>query len=199
MSPTGDRFHQYESQESMVFLNFLEQFDKKKNFIGIASSLQNFVLHPGGTDLYDIECNADGGQLTFEIQISNNFRRYGDLRLDYVSVYRPYSRFISLSEFQTAEENNFITITKWGKIVEPKAKFLICEFRNGKPMRAIYNLRLINERLDYWKKEGKFKTNRKYGEPWGSAFIVIPENDKQLQQTKPKTLNDILSEANHKN
>lgn len=193
---TRQRFGHYSSREPEVFRRFLASFEQKPEFQGIEEALGNFETHPESTEDYDIRCNTPQGYITFEIQESENFSRYGDLRVDYVSAFTP-------STYRTSDTQKFkndlivgeVTVDKWGKAVEPKAQFLVCEFHNGQTQWQIYNLHKLSYSIEQLESIGKLKINQKQGEPWGSAFLAVKENDSVLNATKPACLQDILTVA----
>ena len=193
---TTRRFQQYSSREEAVFNRFLDYYANQPGWEVIREHLNNYVVHPEGTEDYDIRCTTEYGYITFDIQESEDFEKYGDLRIDYVSAFRPPSfRARSFEDFERALANDRITVDKWGKVVEPKADFLLVEFHNGPTHWGVYNLALLHQSLARLRNVGVFRTNRKFGESWGSAFLAVPENHQILQRTKPKTLADLLKEA----
>ena len=196
MTLTGQRFDEYASRETEVFAHFLDNFDQKPGFKGIKEALNRYEPHPGGIEDYDIRCETERGYITFDIQESENFSTYGDLRIDYVSSFRPVSRrFYNISQFKQALDSQRVTVDTWGKVVDPKAEFLVVEFHNGKTQWQIYNLRELHKLLPELETIGQFRTNIKYGEGWGSAFLAVRETHPTLQGVKPPTLEDILSRA----
>ena len=88
---TIERFDRYSSKEKAVFNRFLDDYANQPDWEEVKENLSNYVMHPGGTDDYDIRCTTEHGYITFEIQVSENFERYGDLRIDYVSAFQPPS------------------------------------------------------------------------------------------------------------
>ena len=193
---TGERFDKYSSQEEAVFNRFLDYYADQPGWEEVKEHLSDFELHPNGTEDYDIRCTTEHGYITFDIQESQDFKRYGDLRIDYVSAFRPPSfRASSLKDFERALEDRRVIVDKWGKVYEPKADFLIVEFHNGDTQWGIYNLAQLHQSLPDLRNIGQFKTNRKYGESWGSAFLAVSENHQLVQSTRPKTLADLLKQA----
>lgn len=190
------RFQHYPSREEAVFNRFLDYYANQPGWEAIREHLNNYVVHPDGTEDYDIRCDTEYGYITFDIQESENFQRYGDLRIDYVSIFRPRSFYArNLEDFERALEYRKVIVEKWGKVVTPKADFLLVEFHNGLIQWQVYNLVQLHQSLPELRNIGKFKINRKFGESWGSAFLAVPENHQILQSTKPKTLGDLLKEA----
>lgn len=179
-----------------MFSRFLESFDRKQGFEGIKNALGKYVAHPGSTEDYDIRCETERGFITFDIQESQDFRRYGDVRVGYVSSFRPVSRrFQSLSQFRQAVDTGQVTVEKWGKVLAPRAEYLVIEFRNGQTFWQIYDLWQLNEAVKELEKVGKFKTNHKRGEDWGSAFLAVPAGNPLLQGARPGNLGEILAQA----
>ena len=148
------------------------------------------------TEDYDIRCTTEYGYITFDIQESQDFRKYGDLRIDYVSAFQPPSfRTRSLKDFEQALSDSRVTVNKWGKVVDPKADFLLVEFRNGTPRWRVYDLPQLHQSLPELQSVGQFRTNRKFGESWGSAFLAVPESHQIVQNTRPNKLSDLLKQA----
>ena len=190
------RFDQYSSREEAVFNRFLDYYANQPDWEEIKEHLSNYVVHPDGTEDYDIRCTTEHGYITFDIQESHDFRRYGDLRIDYVSAFRPPSFSArSLTDFERALADRRVIVDKWGKVVDPKADFLLVEFHNGNTHWGIYNLAQLHQSLAELRNVGLFRTNRKYGESWGSAFLAVPESHQILQRARPKTLADLLKQA----
>ena len=193
---TSDRFDQYSSREEAVFNRFLNDYANQPGWEGVKEHLSNYEPHPDGTEDYDIRCTTGQGDVTFEIQESESFEKYGDLRIDYVSIFRPPSFWTrSLQDFESAVEAGSVSVEKWGKVVDPKADFLLVEFHNGNPFWRVYNLTQLHQSLAVLQDAGQFRINRKYGESWGSAFLAVPESHQILQRARPKTLADLLKEA----
>ena len=193
---TSDRFDQYSSQEEPVFNRFLDYYANQPGWGEVKEHLGNYVVHPDGTEDYDIRCTTEHGYITFDIQVSEDFEKYGDLRIDYVSIFQPPSfRTSSLKDFKSAVADGTVIVNKWGKVVDPKAHFLLVEFHNGNPRWRVYNLAQLHRSLAALEDVGLFRTNRKSGESWGSAFLAVPENHQILQRTRPKTLADLLKQA----
>ena len=196
MTGTGRRFDQYSQREPAVFSRFLDSFDRKRGFNGIKEALGEFMHHPDGIKEYDIRCETERGCLTFDIQESRDFSKYGDVRIDYVSSFTPASyRTQSLSQFRLDMDARRVTVEKWGKVVAPRAEFLVFEFPGAQTFWQIYNLRQLNSMVRQLEKIGQFRTNKKYGEEWGSAFLAVKERHQILQDAKPRNLEDILSRA----
>lgn len=192
---TTGRFDHYSSREEVVFNQFLDYYANQQGWEDIKGHLSNYVMHPDGTEDYDVRCATEYGYITFDIQESGDFKKYGDLRIDYVSVFRPRSfRTRSLQDFESALADGTVIVDKWGKVVHPKADFLLVEFHNGIQWR-VYNLAQLHQSLAQIRTVGQFRTNHKYGESWGSAFLAVRESHKILQNTKPKTLADLLKQA----
>ena len=193
---TTERFDQYSSQEERVFNQFLDYYENQSGWEDAKEHLSNYVLHPDGTEDYDIRCATEQGYITFDIQVSADFSRYGDLRIDYVSAFRPASFYArNLEDFEKGLENRRVTVDKWGKVVNPKADFLIVEFHNGQTQWGVYNLIHLHQSLVELRNVGFFRTNHKWGEDWGSAFLAVSEKHQIVQNAKPKTLTDLLKEA----
>ena len=191
---TEQRFNQFPAREAQVFESFLDAFDRMASFQGIKYALQDYEPHPGGVEDYDIRVAASSGPITFEIQESQDFSSYGDLRLDYVSAFTPMDyRCNSLQAFKADEQAGRVTVQKWGKVINPEADFLVVEFQNGQPQWQIYHLLTINELLPELESIGQFRTNFKFREAWGSAFLAVPETHPTLQRAKPQTLTEILT------
>ena len=190
------RFDQYSSQEEAVFNRFLDDYANQPGWGEVKEHLSNYVMHPDGTEDYDIRCTTEHGYITFDIQESENFEKYGDLRIDYVSIFKPPSfRTGSLKDFESAVADGRVIVNKWGKVVDPKADFLLVEFHNGDPLWRVYNLAQLHQSLEALQEAGEFKTNHKIGESWGSAFLAVPESHHIVQSTRPKTLADLLKQA----
>lgn len=193
---TTERFDRYSEKEGPVFNRFLDHYANQPGWKDIKEHLSSYELHPGGIEDYDIRCTTQYGSITFDIQVSRNFKRYGDLRIDYVSIFRPPSfRTSNLEDFKSEVEAHRVTVEKWGKVVDPKADFLLVEFRNGATQWRVYNLMQLHQSLPELEKVGKFRTNHKCGEDWGSAFLAVHESHQILQSTRPKTLADLLKQA----
>ena len=193
---TGRRFEQFPPNEPAVFRRFLENFANRPGWEGIQEHLGNFVPHPDDTDDFDIRCDTPRGYITIEIQESQDFSAWGDLRLDYVSSFRPQTyRTYSLLDFERDVTSGRVRVEKWGKVVEPKADFLVVEFRNGDTFWEIYDLAELHRLLPEFQEIGQFRTNHKMGESWGSAFLAVSEDDPVLQGAKPSTLEDVLTRA----
>ena len=195
---TIERFDQYSSREKAVFNRFLDDYANQPGWGEVKEHLSNYVMHPDGTEDYDIRCTTEHGYITFDIQESENFEKYGDLRIDYVSAFQPPSFSArSLKDFESAVADGRVIVNKWGKVVDPKADFLLVEFHNGDPLWRVYNLAQLHQSLAELRKRnvGQFRTNHKRGESWGSAFLAVPENDQILQSTRPKSLADLLKQA----
>ena len=196
MTSTGQRFDQYSPREPEVFERFLDSFDKKPGWEGIKETLAIYVPHPDGIEDYDIRCETERGYITFDIQESQDFSKYGDVRIDYVSAFRPVGyRTRSLAQFKRDLAAQKVAVEIWGKVVDPKADFLVYEFSNGETWWQIYDLRALNKALPELERIGQFLTNIKYGESWGSAFLAVPEKHEILQGAKPARLEDILRRA----
>lgn len=190
------RFHQYSSQEEAVFKRFLDHYANQPDWEDIKEHLSNYVMHPDETEDYDIRCTTEHGDITFDIQESQDFMKYGDLRIDYVSVFRPRSFHTrSLQDFESALEDDKVTVEKWGKVVDPKADFLLVEFHNGNTCWRVYSLTQLHQSLAELRNVGQFRTNRKRNENWGSAFLAVPESHQILQRASPKNLADLLKQA----
>ena len=193
---TIQRFHQYSSQEEAVFDRFLDYYANQPSWEEVKEHLSNYVVHPDGTEDYDIRCTTKHGYITFDIQESQDFKKYGDLRIDYVSAFQPPSfSASSLEGFESALADDRVSVDKWGKVVDPKADFLLVEFHNGNTHWGIYNLAQLHQSLASLRKVGQFRTNRKSGESWGSAFLAVRESHQIVQSTRPKTLTDLLKQA----
>ena len=193
---TQGRFAKYPAREVAVFKRFLDIYDLRPGFRGAKSALGNYRPHPEGLEDYDIQVVTDRGILRIEIQESKAFSKYGDLRLDYVSDFRPAGyRSSNLSEFIEATEQAEVRVEKWGKLVEPKADFLIVEFQNGHLDCQIYSLPILAQLRLQLERAGQFRTNHKQGESWGSAFLAVKETHPVLQKAKPAVLVDILTQA----
>ena len=80
------RFDEYSSQEVAVFNRFLDDYANQPDWEGVKEHLSNYEPHPDETEDYDIRCATEHGYITFEIQVSEDFVKYGDLRIDYVSI-----------------------------------------------------------------------------------------------------------------
>ena len=190
------RFQEYSSQEEAVFNRFLDYYANQPDWEDIEKHLSNYVAHPYGTEDYDIRCTTKYGYITFDIQESHDFKKYGDLRIDYVSAFQPPSFCAgSLNDFESALADGRVTVDKWGKVVDPKADFLLVEFHNGDTHWGLYNLTQLHQSLAELRNIGLFRTNRKFGESWGSAFLAVPESHQILQSASPKTLTDLLKQA----
>ena len=138
---TIERFDQYSSQEEAVFNRFLDDYANQPDWEEVKEHLSNYVMHPDGTEDYDIRCTTEHGYITFDIQESENFEKYGDLRIDYVSAFQPPSfRTSSLKDFESAVADGRVIVNKWGKVVDPKADFLLVEFHNGDPHSGFISL-----------------------------------------------------------
>ena len=188
------RFDQYPVREVQVFNKFLDIFDQRPGFRGIKAALGNYEAHPEGIEEYDIRVVTDSGGIRIEIQESQQFSRYGDLRLDYVSSFIPVSyRCSNLQRFKEDMAAGIVTVEKWGKVIEPKADFLVVEFQNGQLDWQIYHLPTLNQLLPELENAGDFRTNHKRGEAWGSAFLAVRETHPVLQRAKPTTLAEIVA------
>lgn len=196
MTSTGARFDRYSQREPQVFRRFLDNFDQMPEFERIKEALGRFEHHPDDIEDYDIRSETEGGYITFDTQESNNFKKYWDLRLDYVSSFVPVGyRTANLQRFKNDVAAGAVTVEKWGKVVEPKADFLVVEFQNGYLDWQIYHLPTLHRLLPQLETAGDFHTNHKRGEPWGSAFLAVKERNPLLQSAKPKNLDEILSRA----
>ena len=196
MTNTGRRFDHYSRREPEVFERFLNSFDQKPEFNGIKEALSKFQHHPDGIEDYDIRSEAERGDITFDTQESNNFARYGDVRIDYVSAYRPASyKTQSLAQFNRDKNSGIVQVDVWGKVVDPKAEFLVFEFPGARTFWQIYDLKALHNSLKELELTGKFRANQKFRESWGSAFLAVPETSQILQDAKPRNLEDILSRA----
>ena len=193
---TTQRFHKYPQREPRVFQRFLDAFEMQTAFKGIRYALSRYEHHPNGIQDYDIRVVVNQGVLTFDTQESTSFSRYGDLRIDYISAYEPADyRPRNLSELKNALAAGKIIVKRWGKVIRPAADYLIVEFRNGKTQWQVYDLNELHRMLPQLEKTGRFRTNRKQGESWGSAFLAVPEKHPILQAAKPKDLSAILAQA----
>lgn len=193
---TIQRFQQYSSQEEAVFNRFLDYYANQPEWEKVKEYLSNYVVHPDRTEDYDIRCTTEHGYITFDIQESQDFEKYGDLRIDYVSAFQPQSFSVrSLKDFENALADGRVIVNKWGKVVDPKADFLLIEFHNGDTRWRIYNLSQLHQSLPELRNIGQFRANRKTGESWGSAFLAVPESHQIVQSTRPKTLADLLKQA----
>lgn len=193
---TIERFDQYSSQEEEVFNRFLDDYANQPGWGEVKEHLSNYEVHPNGTEDYDIRCTTEHGYITFDIQVSENFKKYGDLRIDYVSIFQPLSfRTRSLKDFESAVADGSVIVNKWGKVIDPKADFLLVEFHNGNPLWRVYNLAQLHQSLAALQDVGQFRTNHKKGESWGSAFLAVRESHQILQSTSPKTLAGLLKQA----
>jgi len=192
---TGERFGKYSSQEEEVFNRFLDYYANQPGWKEVKEHLSNYVMHPDGTEDYDIRCTTEQGYITFDIQVSQDFKKYRDLRIDYVSAFRPPAfRTSSLEDFKSASKDGKVIVDKWGKVIDPKADFLLVEFHNGNTFWRVYNLKQLHHSLEGLRNIGKFKTNHKYGESWGSAFLAVRESHQIIQSTRPNTLADLLKQ-----
>ena len=190
------RFQHYSSREEAVFNRFLDYYANQPGWEAVREHLNNYVVHPDRTEDYDIRCTTEYGYITFDIQESENFQRYRDLRIDYISIFRPKSFYArSLEEFERALEYRKVTVEKWGKVITPKADFLVVEFHNGLTQWQVYNLVQLHQSLPDLRNIGAFKINKKDKEDWGSAFLAVPKNHEILKSTEPKTLAHLLKEA----
>ena len=192
---TGRRFSQYSACEEQVFKRFLDAYDNISGFRGIKAALQNYEMHPEGIEDYDVRVSVNDVPITFDVQESRNFSRYGDLRIDYVSVFKPADYWCSsLQQFQKDEAAGGVVVEKWGKGVNPLADFLVVEFHNGKDQWQVYHIPTIRRLLPELGRIGYFKINDKDpSEDWGSAFLAVKETHPLLQRAKPKTLNEVLT------
>lgn len=195
---TIQRFEEYSKKEKEVFKRFLDYYANQPGWEEVKEHLSNYEGHPDGTEDYDIGCTTEQGYITFDIQESGDFSKWGDLRIDYVSAFRPPSFWArDLEEFERAVEDKRVNVDKWGKVIDPKADFLIVKFHNGDIFWRVYNLKQLHQSLAELRKVGQFKINRKFGagESWGSAFLAVPESHQVLQRARPKTLADLLKRA----
>jgi len=71
-------------------------------------------MHPEGTEAYDLCVNNLRIKATVDIQENNNFEKWGDLRLDFVSVYTPDRLFRTYNEFRASLDATQISVEKWG-------------------------------------------------------------------------------------
>jgi len=177
---TLDRFSKYSENEECVWNRFLDSYDRKEGFEGIKREFSDYDVHPEGEQEYDIRVNNLRIRITVDVQESQNFDRYGDLRLDYVSAYTPNLRYCNLQNFERAIRKGTVNVDRWGKVVDPKADYLLVEFqRNNRELffldpHRVYSLSLLHKHLSYWKSLNRFFTNKKAcGESWGSAFIPV--------------------------
>jgi len=122
------------------------------------------------------------------------------VRLDYISAYTPYTSFSNLQDFNSALRDGRVKVEKWGKVVEPKADYLVVEFRcsDGQlylpDSHRVYSLPLLHDNLSHWESNWPFKTNVKsQREPWGSAFIPVDQNNPILRSTEPRSLIEMTS------
>ena len=194
---TLHRFAEYTGREEDVWKRFLNTDERIPNFAGISEKFKDYDMHPEGTEAYDLCVNNLRIKVTVDIQENNNFEKWGDLRLDFVSVYTPDRLFRTYNEFRASLDATQISVEKWGKIVEPQADYLVVEFRQctmgelwpHSPHR-IYSLQLPHDHLNYWITHGIFRTNikRDTEETWGSAFIAIKREDENLRATEPCSL-----------
>ena len=197
---TLDRFSKYSENEERVWNRFLDSYDQKEGFAGIKKEFSDYDVHPGGEQEYDIRVNHLRIIITVDIQESADFHRYGDLRLDYVAAYTPNIKYGTLQAFERAVREGRVTVDKWGKVVEPKADYLVVEFQGENrelyrpdPHR-IYSLPLLHKHLAYWKSLNRFFTNIKtHRESWGSAFIPINRDDAPLRSTEPQSLREMTN------
>lgn len=190
---TIQRFKQYSSQEEAVFNRFLNHYLSKSDTKDIAECLSNYEVHPNETEDYDIGCITHRGYITFDIQESQDFPKYGDLRIDYISAFRPPSFYTkSLEDFENALSDGRVTVDKWGKVVNPKADFLLVEFQNGIIDWGIYNLLKLHKYLSELRNISFFGINRKRYESWGSAFLAVSENHPIVQKTRVKSLDGLF-------
>jgi len=192
---TRNRFCKFIPNEEEVWNRFLASYDQKQGFVGIKSEFENYEMHPDGEKDYDLIVNHVRIAITVDIQESRDFDKYGDLRLDYISAYLPNTKFYTLKDFNRAKRAGNVTVEQWGKIVEPKADYLVVEFRdsNGQlhlpDSHRVYSLSLLHDHLSYWESLKQFKTNTKtQGESWGSAFIPVRRDNPTLRSTEPRSL-----------
>ena len=191
---TERRFSEYPPREVEVFTRFLDAFNDRPGFQGIKDALGKYEVHPQRMEEYDIRVVTDSGVIRVEIQESQQFSRYGDLRLDYVASFTPVSyRCNNLQGFRKDRAAGLVTVKKWGKVIEPKADFLVVEFQNGQNQWQVYHLPTLHALLPELEESGHFKTNVKRGESWGSAFLAVSESHPVLQRAKPTTLAEILA------
>ena len=193
---TFRRFDQYSSQEEAVFNRFLDYYANQPGWEEVKEHLSNYEVHPDGIEDYDIRCTTKHGYITFDIQVSQDFKKYGDLRIDYVSAFQPPSFHTrSIQGFESALADGRVSVDKWGKVIDPKADFLLVEFHNGNTRWRVYSLTQLHQSLTELRDVGQFRTNHKFGESWGSAFLAVCESHQIVQSTRPKTLADLLKQA----
>jgi len=197
---TLDRFSKYSENEERVWNRFLDSYDRKEGFEGIKREFSDYDVHPEGEQDYDIRVNNLRIRITVDIQESQNFDTYGDLRLDYVSAYTPNLKYRTLHDFERAIRKGAVNVDKWGKVVEPKADYLVVEFqRRNRELffpdpHRVYSLSLLHKHLSYWRSLNSFFTNNKtQGEPWGSAFIPVKRDNATLRSTEPQSLRELTT------
>lgn len=59
---------------------------------------ERYIKSVPGHKSKDLEVYIQNRKIIFESQVSHNFDRYGDFRIDFVSAYKPYKRFYKLKE-----------------------------------------------------------------------------------------------------
>lgn len=209
---TQSRFeHGSENNEMELFKLSLDYLEGCKDFKGIKNLIEKYdkiktdkedMQHPN-KDI-SVKFKDTTKPIIMELQHSSidDFRKYEDIRLDYVSAYIPYIKIWGLKNFNEKINNKKITIKKWGKLKEYDADiliYIICEYEDSTKIYKnidkilILDVKELQNNLNYWENAYGYnlKTNNKKDECWGSAFIPVPEDNKVLQQCKIKSLQDL--------
>jgi len=211
---TQDRFeHASEDNELKLFSLSLQYLETCKCFKGIRGLIEKYGkierndknTHYPKKDIF-VKFKDFSKRLIVEIQYSNryDFKKYGDIRLDYVSAYIPYIKIHGLKKFNEMIKNKTINVERWGKLKECDADvliYVICEYdKITKTYKnidevLIFSIEKLQNNLNYWENEyGKrLKTNNKQNEEWGSAFIPVPADDNILQQCRITSLHELIT------
>ncbi|MFC2088190.1 hypothetical protein ACFLSX_01185 [Calditrichota bacterium] len=138
-----------------------------------------------------------------EIQITHygeseraGFRRYGDVRLDLISSFNLTDKCcksykLSDKRWKTLKNKDELKqftsicpVKKWGKLVTCDAHyfyFAVLDKKDHCHLFNIYDNQKLKSQVNYFVNTYGVKINHKIGEPWGSAFVPVSEDDKVLR------------------
>lgn len=161
---------------------------------------ERYIKSIPGHKSKDLEVYIQNRKIIFESQVSHNFDRYRDIRIDFVSVYKPYKRFYKLKDFSDAVASKEIQIKKWGKLVECEADVLCVGFYpgstlSGKSFYKLYSVKKLQDKRSYFKEQYEIQTNKK-NEPYGSVFIPVNLHDRILKTAEIRNVKELLQYGN---
>ncbi len=182
---TKQRFRKGERISEMRFMErIVNLLSRTPEFTGLDKNIIRIIPHTEHKDIQDLmiyfRMGLHENAISIELQqrTLEEFNKYKQIVLDYVSAYKPAHRYFKIDDFKSAIAQNKIRILKKGKLEQSGARILVFYTFDENNDRLdhiyIYDLNAISARIKEIEEKGDFRTNIKSGsENWGSAFIAV--------------------------